>query len=66
MTEPRYAKPKPIHLAGLMNDRGGVSAVCFKKPRSINLIRASWTLRESAVTCKKCLAAINQQKASRA
>ncbi len=34
----------------------GVLALCYKRPRAINLRRGySWTLRDEAVTCKKCL-----------
>lgn len=47
--------PKLIHRAKYVNPNGGVSALCFEKPRSIDLGRASWTNRDEAVTCKKCL-----------
>lgn len=43
-----------VHKAAKINDRGGVSALCFAKPRSINLKAASWTLQNSFVTCIKC------------
>ena len=46
---------KIIHRAGLTNEKGQVSARCFKRPRPINLEIASWTIRDEAVTCKKCL-----------
>ena len=46
---------KVIHLWKHINDRGGVSALCFKRPRSIDLRRASWTNRREAVTCRKCV-----------
>lgn len=45
---------KPYHFAALFNNRGGVSALCFKRPRSINLKVALWTTQKSAVTCRKC------------
>ena len=50
---------KIIHRAGLSHLlTGQVSARCFKKPRPINMDIASWTIRDEAVTCKKCLALI--------
>ncbi len=49
---------KPIHRGALINQRGGVSALCFVRPRAINLKSATWTNRDEAVTCKKCLAAM--------
>lgn len=45
---------KPYHLAHLMTERGDVSALCFDRPRPIDLTRASWTIRPEAVTCPKC------------
>lgn len=50
------AKPKIVHRAGKVAMNGGVSARCFAKPRAIDLRRASWTLRDEAVTCPKCRA----------
>ena len=47
---------KMQHMADKINPRGGVSALCFSKPRAINLATATWTLRPEAVTCKKCMA----------
>jgi len=44
------------HRANLIDQRGRVSALCFSKPRAINLKQASWTNRDEAVTCPKCLA----------
>lgn len=52
----KMPKPRVYHLANLVNRRGGVSALCFAKPRSINLKAASWTMHDDAVTCRKCLA----------
>lgn len=45
---------KLYHRASLINGHGHVSALCFKEPRAIVLSRASWTMRDEAVTCKKC------------
>ncbi|KKL62866.1 hypothetical protein LCGC14_2180880, partial [marine sediment metagenome] len=36
------------------NQHGGVSALCFSKPRAINLNVARWTILPEHVTCKKC------------
>jgi hypothetical protein len=52
---------KPYHKGARMNQKGGVSALCFKKPRAINLSQASWTTKDEAVTCKKCLAILGAQ-----
>ena len=45
---------KPVHRAKHIDPQGSVSALCFVKPRPIDLARASWTIRPGAVTCKKC------------
>ena len=50
---------KIYHKATQVNSSGGVSALCFHKPKAINLARASWTLRDDQVTCKKCQRLIN-------
>lgn len=49
-----YHDEKVYHYAAKMNADGGVSALCFVKPRAIDLTRALWTIREGAVTCPKC------------
>jgi len=51
-------KPKPVHFAKQIRDDGAVSPLCARKPRSINLQAATWTIRQEAVTCAKCLAII--------
>ena len=48
------------HMFDLVNHRGEVSALCFKKPRAINMKLASWTIAESAVTCRACLRGMAQ------
>jgi len=45
-----------VHLAGSVSPCGDVSAVCFKKPRPIDMKRATWTTSTDLVTCKRCLA----------
>ena len=49
-----YHDTKPYHYASCVDGKGGVSALCFPKPKAINLKVASWTIREKAVTCNKC------------
>lgn len=49
-------RPKPVHRAKLIGEGGCVSPLCAPRPRAINLRRATWTLRDEAVTCKRCLA----------
>ena len=45
---------KKYHMAHLVSNRGDMSALCFSTPRPIDLSKASWTLRQEAVTCGKC------------
>jgi hypothetical protein len=51
------AKPttKIIHRAAKISGDGSVSALCFSKPHPIDLSMASWTQRDEAVTCPRCL-----------
>lgn len=49
---------KIYHRADKINKNGAVSALCFLKPKRINLSKELWTLRDEAVTCEKCLAII--------
>lgn len=49
-------RKKPVHHAKHVNQNGDVSALCFEKPRPIDLSKATWTNRAEAVTCKKCMA----------
>ncbi len=52
-------KPKVYHRAHLINDAGGVSSLCYIRPRAIRLSSTqSWTTQDGAVTCPKCLAAM--------
>ena len=52
---------RKYHRADKVSDKG-VSALCFAVPRAISLTRASWTIRDEAVTCKKCLEAMKGRK----
>jgi len=45
---------RKYHMADKVNQHGGVSALCFSKPRAINLNVARWTILPEHVTCKKC------------
>ena len=54
-------KPKIIHRANKLAPSGDVSALCFKRPRSINLKVSTWTLHDRFVTCPKCLALLVKQ-----
>ncbi len=42
------------HRASKIRDDGRVSALCFKRPRAIDLQVASWTINAHLVTCLKC------------
>ena len=50
-----YCDHKRYHLAAMMDENGNVSALCFKKPHSIDLRRALWTITPGAVTCPACV-----------
>ena len=49
---------KTYHKADKIAPDGRVSALCFKRPRAIDLKRATWTINDDAVTCGKCIAKI--------
>ncbi len=51
----RAARPQVVHRATMLDNRGNASAACFARPRPIDLRRASWTIRDEAVTCPKCI-----------
>ena len=52
---------KIIHRASVVRGDGAVSALCYKRPRPINLARTTWTNRNEATTCPKCLAALESE-----
>ena len=56
-----YHDRKVYHFAALASRLGGVSALCFKKPRAINLKIASWTMRPESTTCSKCRKMLKEQ-----
>ena len=49
-------EPKIYHRAAGIRADGAVTALCYSKPRKINLAIALWTNRDEAVTCPKCKA----------
>jgi len=53
---------KIIHRGDKCNDKGQVSALCFERPRPINLSKSSWTNRDEAVTCAKCLRKLKENE----
>lgn len=55
MNDDPYHDHKKYHKANKFASGGRVSALCFNRPRAINLSRALWTIRDEAVTCEKCL-----------
>jgi len=63
MTNDPYHDIKPYHFAGKIRADGAVSPLCAKTPRALNLRRESWTLIKSAVTCKRCIAALKLRRA---
>lgn len=53
-----YHDRKVYHMAAKIRPDGAVSALCYKRPRAINLRVATWTIRPEAVTCPKCRAVL--------
>jgi len=51
-----FSQTKLYHRGSLIDNKGNVSALCYAKPKAINLKQALWTNRDEAVTCPKCLA----------
>jgi hypothetical protein len=49
-------KIKTYHFAAKIDVGGRISALCYRRPRAINLAsQQSWTIRRGAVNCCKCL-----------
>lgn len=57
-------KAKVYHRASKIAPNGDVSALCFARPRAIDLSKALWTIRDEAVTCPKCLAEMDRRHES--
>lgn len=60
----RFATEKLCHLAATVGADGSVSPVCYLKPKPLDLRRSKWTTSPDAVTCPRCLTAM-QRKAAR-
>lgn len=52
------------HRASKIDPKGRVSALCFPKPRAIDMKRATWVMNDDAVTCPKCRAIITRAAAA--
>lgn len=49
------SRPRVYHRAKHIGPNGEVSALCFKKPRAIDMSkRVTWTTNDAAVTCPAC------------
>ena len=48
-------KERPIHRARHIREDGSVSPLCAKTPRALDLRSSTWTYRDDAVTCPRCL-----------
>lgn len=53
---------KTAHMAAKCTDKGQVSALCYSRPRAINLRLTTWTIRRDAVTCPRCKAILTAQE----
>lgn len=49
-------RQRVYHFGAKVRCDGAMSALCYRRPRPINLRLALWTIREEAVTCPKCKA----------
>ena len=58
-TNRRVPRQRTYHRAAKIREDGSVSALCFKSPRAIDMRRATWTIRDEAVTCPRCLEALH-------
>lgn len=57
-----YYDEKVYHFAAMHG--GNVSALCYNRPRVINLARGqSWTIRPDAVTCPRCRKLLKERHA---
>lgn len=54
---------KIYHMLDKIGQNGEASALCFVRPRAIDLKKALWTICEEAVTCKRCRKAIASKAA---
>lgn len=52
----KLTQPKVSHRAKYMDSHGNTSALCFAKPRAVDLSRETAVLVDGNVTCPKCLA----------
>ncbi len=59
MKKDLYNDNKTVHFVDKIHPAGSVSACCYKRPKPINSELAKWTVREGAVTCRKCLVILN-------
>lgn len=55
--EREWDEMKVCHKAKFIaqDESGDVSALCYADPHRIDLAKATWTIRQEAVTCSKCL-----------
>lgn len=65
MTNIRTLRPKIVHRADKIRSSGAVSAFCFASPKPIDLGRSTWSNRDEAVTCSRCLRLIREKQASK-
>ena len=55
---PPLPPTRMFHRGAKVNRHGRVTALCFVRPHGIDMTRATWTIRDEAVTCPKCKALI--------
>lgn len=59
-----YNPPKVVHLGAMVDPDGNASALCYRRPRPIDLRKASWTLADDLVSCPRCRKAIRDAQAA--
>jgi len=57
-----HTMTKVYHKAKHINPNGDVSALCFKRPRKINLKKSAWVVIDENVTCPKCKKILDREK----
>lgn len=62
----RPKKLKAVHRGKFVDDDGHVSALCYARPRAIDLSKATWTNRDEAVTCTRCLTLMDARRRAKA
>lgn len=50
-----FPRVRKYHYATFVRKGGAISALCFTRPRAIDMRKATWTISAAAVNCQRCL-----------